>query len=84
MVNDGDRFLIRFHKDVSFLQKAVLLNMFDKIPAKASVVIDGSKGVFVDDDITDLIEDYMKRANVNEIAVELKKSSLSLTPLFRE
>jgi MFS superfamily sulfate permease-like transporter len=84
MVNDGERFLIRFHKDVSFLQKSELLKMFDEIPAKASVVIDGSKSVYVDEDISDLIEDYMKRANVNEILVELKKSSLALAPIFRE
>lgn len=84
MVNEDNRFLIRFYKDVSFLQKSALLGMFDQIPAKASVVIDGSKNVFVDEDITDLIEDFMKRANVNEINVELKKSSLALSPLFRE
>lgn len=84
MVNEDNRFLIRFYKDVSFLQKSALLCMFDQIPAKASVVIDGSKNVFVDEDISDLIEDFMKRANVNEINVELKKSSLALSPLFRE
>ncbi len=84
MVNEDNRFLIRFYKDVSFLQKSALLGMFEQIPAKASVVIDGSKNVFVDEDISDLIEDFMKRANVNEINVELKKSSLALSPLFRE
>lgn len=84
MVSDGQNFLIRIHKDVSFLQKSILLKMFDQIPSKASVVIDGSESVFVDDDIVDLIEDFMKRANANEIAVELKKSSLALAPIFRE
>jgi MFS superfamily sulfate permease-like transporter len=84
MVNDGDQFLIRFHKDVSFLQKTALLKMFDQIPENASVIIDGSRGVYVDDDITDLIEDYIKRAGTNKIFVELKKSSLSLSAIFKE
>lgn len=83
MVNDGNNFLIRFHKDASFLQKSQLLKMFSQIPSKASVVIDGSESVHIDEDIADLIEDFMKRANANEIAVELKKSSLALAPIFK-
>lgn len=84
MVNEGNEFLIRFHKDVSFLQKSELLRMFDQIPSNASVVIDGSRSVYVDDDITDLIEDYMRRAHSNDISVELKKSSLALSAAFKD
>lgn len=84
MVNEGENFLIRFHKDASFLQKSQLIKMFNQIPPKAAVVIDGSEGLHIDEDIADLIEDFMKRASANEIAVELKKSSLALSPLFKE
>lgn len=84
MVNEGDHYLIRFYKDVSFLQKSQLLNLFQQIPENSSVVIDGSKSVFVDDDIVDSIEDFMKRATLNSIHVELKKSSQALCLMFKE
>jgi MFS superfamily sulfate permease-like transporter len=83
LVNDGNSYLIRFYKDVSFLQKSILLEMLESIPENSSLVIDGSKNVFVDDDINVLIEDFVKRAGTKNITVELKKSTLSLSPLFR-
>ncbi|WP_408098736.1 SulP family inorganic anion transporter [Peredibacter sp. HCB2-198] len=84
LVNNDEEWLIRFHKDVSFLQKSHLTDMLMKIPNGANVVIDGSKSIFVDDDIIDLIEDFMKRANCSDIKVQLKKSSLALSPIFKE
>lgn len=84
MVREGDLFLIRFYKDVSFLQKSVLLKMFESIPENSSVIIDGSNSVFIDNDILDVIEDFTKRGRTQKIHVELKKSSLALCPLFKE
>jgi MFS superfamily sulfate permease-like transporter len=84
MVNDDNRYLIRFYKDVSFLQKSTLLKYFDQIPEGASLVIDGSRSVYVDEDITDLIDDYLRRARGYGIKVELKKSTLALSNYFKE
>jgi MFS superfamily sulfate permease-like transporter len=84
MVQDGDQYLIRFYKDVSFLQKTTLMNIFEQIPKGSSVVIDGSKNVFVDDDIADLINDFVQRSNHNGTKVELVKSSLALSSIFKE
>lgn len=84
MVSEGDFYLIRFHKDVTFLQKAHIQKIFRKIPEGSSVVIDGSNSVFVDDDIVDLIEDFIRRGGNTKISVTLKKSSLALCPLFKE
>jgi MFS superfamily sulfate permease-like transporter len=84
MVQEEKEFLIRFHKDVSFLHKATLLGLFGRIPQEASVVIDGSLSVYVDDDIIEVIEDFIKRANNNNISVELKKSSTALSQFFKE
>lgn len=83
MVNDGDHYLIRFYKDVSFLQKSLLLKMFHEIPENSHLVIDGSKGVFVDEDISEAIEDFIKKSEVKKIRVELKKSTLALSPIFK-
>jgi MFS superfamily sulfate permease-like transporter len=83
MVKNDNNYLIRFYKDVSFLQKSILLSMFEEIKDNSSVLIDGSKGVFVDDDIVGLVEDFMKRAGAKNIHVELKKSTLAISPLFK-
>lgn len=83
MVNEGSDYLIRFHKDVSFLQKTVLINMFDEIPENSTVVIDGSKHVYIDHDIEELIEDFVLRSKLANIKVDLKKSTLALSPIFK-
>jgi MFS superfamily sulfate permease-like transporter len=84
LISEDNRYLIRFHKDVSFLQKAELQKMFTQIQAGSSLVIDGANAVFIDDDIVDAIEDYMKRAESQGITVKLKKSPLALCSLFKE
>jgi MFS superfamily sulfate permease-like transporter len=84
MVSDDKLKLIRFHKDVSFLQKSTLNKMLLEIESGSRVILDGSMGVFVDDDIVELIEDFIKRAKDSDITVELKKSSLALCPLFKD
>lgn len=84
MVQEGNQYLIRFYKDVSFLQKSTLMKIFQEIPENSSVVIDGSKNVFVDDDIVDLIEDFIKHSKKVGTSVELMKSSLALSSLFKE
>ena len=84
VVEEDNLFLVRFHKDVSFLQKAGLQKILGAIPQGASVILDGSNSVFVDDDIIDVIEDFIKRGKSQGIKVLLKKSSLALNPMFKE
>jgi MFS superfamily sulfate permease-like transporter len=84
MVHDEDHFLVRFYKDVSFLQKPELQKILSSIPSKSYVVIDGSDAVFVDEDIVDAIEDFIKRGESFGIKVSLKTSPLALCPLFKE
>lgn len=84
MVREDELYLIKFYKDVSFLQKATLQKFLGSIPENSSVILDGSTSVFVDEDIVDVIEDFMKRGKCSGINVELKKSSLALCPLFQE
>lgn len=84
MVQEGNQYLIRFYKDVSFLQKTELMKIFEQIPHQSSVVIDGSKNVHVDDDITELIEDFIRSSKKHGTSVELVKSSLALNTLFKE
>jgi len=83
-VSDADTTLIRFYKDVSFLQKTALLKIFASIPENSKVIIDGSNTVYVDEDVVNLIKDFMVSSRSRGIAVELKKSSLALCSMFKE
>lgn len=84
MVSEGNLYLIRFYKDVTFLQKARLQKLFRTIPSGSQVIIDGSNSVFIDNDIADVIEDFVQRSVHHDIQVILKKSTLALCPLFKE
>lgn len=84
MVNDGDYYLIRFYKDVSFLSKTSLQEKLDQVPDNSRVVFDGSHGVFIDDDIIEMVEDFISVAPSRNIAVDLKKSSTAVSPMFKQ
>lgn len=84
MVHEEENYLIRFYKDVSFLQKSQLISILSSIPEGSSLVIDGSKGVFIDSDIEECVIDFIKKSKSLDIKVQLEKSSLSLSNLFKE
>lgn len=83
LVSEGNDYLIRFYKDVSFMNKPELKEILDQIPEGAKLMIDGSHNVYVDHDIAELIEDFTKQAPGKNIFVELKRSSNALSPLFK-
>lgn len=76
MVNDQNKYLIRFTSNVTFLNKARLRNIFRGIGSGSQVVIDGSRAVFVDSDIRDSIRDFLEYARSQNIAVQLIKINL--------
>lgn len=78
-----NNFLVRMISDVSFLNKAYLRNELAKIPPDASVVIDASRATFVDHDIVETIEDYLKTAPLNRIEVEINRTADAVHPAFR-
>ena len=73
MVNNGNSYLIKFSKDVSFLNKATLRKKLQEIPNQSQVMIDGTQTGFIDADIRETIEDYIKEALAKNIQVDLKK-----------
>lgn len=72
LTRDGKNYLLRLQKDVSFLNKAPLRNLLADIEEDSFVVIDGSRATFIDHDIMETFEDFMKAASDNNIRVELK------------
>lgn len=75
VVNDKSNYLIKFNKDVTFLNKSALKNSLDKIPAGSYVLIDGTKSNFIDQDIAEVIDDFASSAPHKGITLELKKTS---------
>lgn len=71
-IEDGQRVLIRFKKDVSFLNKARVKQILAEIPQGADVLIDTTQSVFVDQDIQQTIDDFCSQAEERQIRVELQ------------
>lgn len=68
---DGNR-LIRFRKDVNFLNKKRFREIIDDVEGVTHVLIDGSAARFIDRDILDSILDYNDLASASGIPVTLR------------
>jgi MFS superfamily sulfate permease-like transporter len=75
VVNDKNNFLFRLRKDVSFLNKAIIKQKLEKVPADAYVMIDTLRADYIDKDVIETIEDFMLHAPLKNIRVELKRSN---------
>lgn len=71
LVNDGRYYLLRFAKDVTFLQKIALKRTLAQLPNDSEVVIDYGGAMFVDHDIIELIEDFTESAVDRHIKVDI-------------
>lgn len=73
---DGNNYLVRMQKDVSFLNKALLRSYLDRIEENGFVIIDGARAQFVDDDILETIFDFVEAARDDNITVKLKNIAM--------
>lgn len=80
IVNDNRNYLIRFNKDMSFVNKSEVKEVLRKIPENTSLIIDGSKATFIDHDIVEVIEDFRKTAEYKNIQIECKNLSAKSIP----
>jgi MFS superfamily sulfate permease-like transporter len=81
---DKGNYLLRLKGNVSFLNKAVLRNHFEKMPKGAFVIIDGASALFIDKDIIELIDEFILMAPFKNIIVEKKVSSSSPNLYFKK
>ena len=82
-VNRDGTYLIKFIKDVSFMNKVRLYEILERLPAGCRVYIDGTRAHFIDQDIIEAIEDYQKSAPTRNISVEIVKKSYAVHPFFK-
>ncbi len=64
---DDQHYMIRLNKDVSFLNKAIILEYFERIPDGAEVLIDAKRAVFIDNDIQEVLDDFVHSAKDRNI-----------------
>ena len=64
-------FLIDLALNVSFLNKKKLMDALDKIPEYAIVDINGSRSVYIDHDILEIIQDFKVKARNKHIELHL-------------
>ncbi len=72
LTRDGRNYLLRLQKDVSFLNKAPLRSYLETIEEDSFLMIDGTRAVFIDQDILETLEDFIKAAGERRIRVEMK------------
>jgi len=76
LTRDGNNYLLRLQKDVSFLNKALLRDCLSRIDEGGFVIIDGTRAQFVDDDILETISDFIAASGDDNITVQLKNLNL--------
>lgn len=87
-VAEGNKkIIIELAQEVTFLNKASILNSFVQIPNDTHVIIDASKTSYMHYDVTEIIEDFMSNAVTRGIKLEvidLYAHKASLPPLHIE
>lgn len=82
IVDEENRFYLRFSKDVSFLQKIDLKRTLARLPDYSDIIIDGGGSMFIDHDILELIEDFRRSARDRHIRMELRNFPSAKFNLF--
>lgn len=72
LVNIDHYYMIRFTKDMTFINKSELKAKLRQIPDNAHLLIDGGKARFIDADIYDAVGEFAEAAKFRNISIEYK------------
>ncbi len=61
---------IQLAEQVSFFNKASIINLLEKLPSNCKVIIDGRRSTFIDQDVLEVISDFRLHAQFKKIEVE--------------
>ncbi len=70
VVNDGDDWLLRFNKDISFVNKSELKRRLQGVPDGAHLIVDGTRALYVDVDIYETLKEFETAASFRNIRME--------------
>jgi MFS superfamily sulfate permease-like transporter len=65
-------YLFQFTKNASFINKNEFRRKLRELPNDAHVLIDGTRAIFIDHDILEILEDFRELAPYKNIQIELK------------
>ena len=78
--NEDDVIRVELSEKVSFLSRLSIKKTFDTFQPNSTIVIDGSKNLFIDPDTLEMIDDYAKRVGPdNQVNVSIE--GLDMSPL---
>jgi MFS superfamily sulfate permease-like transporter len=72
VVNKDLDYLFQFTKNASFINKNEFRRKLRELPNDAHVLIDGTRALFIDHDIMEILEDFRQLAPYKNIQLELK------------
>lgn len=72
LVQQDSMFLLRLNKDASFVNKTELKTKLASLPPGSSLIVDGSKAIFIDSDVYDVLVDFSEGARHRQIDIEFK------------
>ena len=72
LVNDGKDHLLRFNKDLTFINKAELKSNLARIPMDGTLIVDATRSLYIDRDIFDQLDDFAETARLKNIRIEHK------------
>lgn len=84
VVKDEHRYLIRFRKEVSFLNKALVKSTLERIPDDTAVLIDATRSEFIDKDIVEVMNDFIVNASARGIRVYIKRNPGDAKQFFND
>ena len=67
----GDPIKIQLSEDVSFLNKAGIMNTLNHLPDSSKIIIDGSRVTSIHPDILEMLEDFKHNAETKDIEFEI-------------
>lgn len=73
VVREGKHVLVKFNKDVSFLNKPRIKQILMDLKEGDEVFFDGSRANFIDHDIYNLLYEFKNNSEIKGISVEFKK-----------
>jgi MFS superfamily sulfate permease-like transporter len=72
VVSQDSNYLLRFTKDASFINKNEFRRKLRELPNDSQIVIDGTRALFIDHDILEIVEDFRELASHKNIDIQLK------------
>ncbi len=82
LVHEDNNYLIRFAKDVTFVQKMKLKRELARVPDGASILIDGGGAMFIDFDILEILNDFKASAEDRNLTIQVRNFRPSQFRLF--